>query len=319
MRTKMSGKIYHVGLISLMLIVLADGCAPTKLGPTPLSSTPSETLTASKTVTLTSTFTGTSTPTMTPTLQTTETIMTNTPLSDIQIQENVIDSLKNNGNCQLPCWWGINPGSTSWSDANVTLQRIGLKPSFDNISGAYTLLYSFSGSNHALVLSMDLSVENGLVKTINFHGEGYTNLLAFKKIYANLAPEQILMAYGSPNQVEVTGGPGAGGVYYVISLYYDDLDFAISYAGKAPFTNSNYTNVVFCPTFGATGNLNGGLNLELESGHTALNHEVLSRSLSEIVGMTSQDFYNLYINNKDDACFYTPIVLWEYGPPTATP
>jgi hypothetical protein len=158
---------------------------------------------------------------------------------------------------------------------------------------------------------MNLFIENGLVRTIDFHSEGYTNLLSFKKIFANLAPEQIMAVYGSPKQIDVTGGFGAGGVFYVISFYYDNLDFAISYTGKVPFAGGNFATIVFCPIFGTKGNLNGGLGLELVSGNETIEHKPLSHSLSEISGMAPQDLYDLYISNKNDVCFETPTDLWK--------
>ena len=223
----------------------------------------------------------------------------------------VLELLNHNAGCRLPCWWGISPGITSWSDTNTTMQGLRLKPSLDNISGAYTLLYEFSGDNHALIFWMNFCLENDFVRTITFRTEGYNNLLSFKKVYANLAPEQIMIEYGNPSQIDMTGGFGSGGVYYVISFYYDDLGFAISYDGKAPFTDIHSTTVPICPTFGNKGNLTGGLGLELESNNIVLKHEGLSHSLMEAAGITPQDLYNLYISSKNGVCFDMPTDLWK--------
>ena len=307
----MSGKVYQIGLTLLILIMLVDGCAFTKSEPTPLPPIPSNTLTASQTATLTPTFTETSTPTMSPTLQPTETITLSTPLTDAQIELNIIDSLKNNANCPLPCWWGIRPGSTSWSDASATLQRFGLQPSFDTISGAYTLIYMFpSYTNRDMTFRIDLFVENDHVRTINFESEGYTNFASFKKIYTNLAPEQIMAAYGPPDQVDATGGFGSKGVYYDLSFYYDHLGFRVSYSGIAPAIAFQSKTASFCPTFGPKGNLSGSVNLELASNNVALTHEGSTVNLEKFGSMTPQDLYNLYIRNQDDVCFDTPIDLW---------
>jgi len=307
----MSGKVYTFGSILVILAILANGCSFNNSKSPDLKSKTAETATSSKTITSSPTFTNTATKIKTPTLQTTKEIITNTPLLNSQIQVNIINSLKNNGNCRLPCWWGIDPGITSWPDANATMQVLGLTPSLDNISGAYTLLYEFSGENHALIFTMNFYLKNDFVKTIYFRSEGYNNLLSFKKVYSSLAPEQIMMEYGSPSRIDMTGGFGSGGVYYVISFYYDDLGFAISYDGKAPFIDIHSTTVPFCPTFGTKGNLTGGIGLELESNNIALNHDDLSHSLSEAGGITPQDLYNLYINSTNGVCFDTPTDLWK--------
>jgi hypothetical protein len=119
------------------------------------------------------------------------------------------------------------------------------------------------------------------------------------------------MEYGNPWQIDMTGVFGSGDVYYVISFYYDDLGFAISYDGKAPLTDIHSTTVHFCPTFGNKGNLIRGMGLELESNNIVLNHAVLSHSLREAAGITPQDLYNLYISNKNGVCFDTPTDLWK--------
>jgi hypothetical protein len=120
-----------------------------------------------------------------------------------------------------------------------------------------------------------------------------------------------MVEYGYPSQIDMTGGFGSGGVYYVISFYYDDLGFAISYDGKAPLTDIHSTTVHFCPTFGNKGNLIRGMGLELESNNIVLNHAVLSHRLKEAAGITPQDLYNLYCSNKNGVCFDTPTDLWK--------
>jgi hypothetical protein len=47
------------------------------------------------------------------------------PLNEsLTTKENIIALLENNGGCELPCFWGIIPGKTSWSDASYWLQDI---------------------------------------------------------------------------------------------------------------------------------------------------------------------------------------------------
>jgi hypothetical protein len=39
--------------------------------------------------------------------------------------EQLLDLYLNNGGCQLPCWWGITPGETSWQEAREKLSPLG--------------------------------------------------------------------------------------------------------------------------------------------------------------------------------------------------
>jgi hypothetical protein len=310
MRKILSNSLQY-SLLFIILMILVVGCEFTGPEPPNVSPTKPITKTSTKTITYTPSQINTFTKVLSPTLKMTNTVITDTPLSDSQIQENVLTALKPNDNCRLSCWWGIVPGVTSWSEANSTLQEIGLKPAFDNISGKYLLLYEFSGDNHALIFWMDFKVQSNLVKTIIFRTEGYTNLPSFKNVYANLSPEKIMDAYGTPSEVDMTGGFGSGGVFYVISFYYNDLGFAISYDGKAPVTSINSTTAPFCPTFGEKGNLTGGLGVEFVANDMIVEHGTLGHTLREAAGISPQELHDLYINNKNDVCFDTPADLWK--------
>lgn len=39
--------------------------------------------------------------------------------------EILLDLYSNNGSCNLPCWWGITPGKTTWEDTHTTLAPLG--------------------------------------------------------------------------------------------------------------------------------------------------------------------------------------------------
>ena len=46
-------------------------------------------------------------------------------LSPEEAMELVMDLYENNGGCELPCWWGITPGITSWHEAYKILAPLG--------------------------------------------------------------------------------------------------------------------------------------------------------------------------------------------------
>ena len=63
----------------------------------------------------------TSSPSSTDTKVPTETPMP--PLASLVAQQQAVELLKSNGNCSLPCWWGITPGKTTWSAAESFLYQ----------------------------------------------------------------------------------------------------------------------------------------------------------------------------------------------------
>jgi hypothetical protein len=88
----------------------------------------------------------TSTPTATPqttTVPIETTLFTQTPIPTIGAAENaevILQLLQNNAGCELPCWWGIIPGKTTWQGAEEYLHsldyaqspRVGYFPNEDN-------------------------------------------------------------------------------------------------------------------------------------------------------------------------------------------
>jgi hypothetical protein len=69
------------------------------------------------------------TQTCTPELPTTTPSLTWTPISTLlpNDREEYLQTLfENNGDCNLPCWWGIMPGETTWEEARTTLLPLGI-------------------------------------------------------------------------------------------------------------------------------------------------------------------------------------------------
>lgn len=121
--------VYKVPFNILWLIIVLGGCRPFSfVSPTITVSTkpPLPTLTIQKSLTESSSTQPT--PYATITIQQNETNSdTWSPLPTLSTEEAArqIDKLmKTNGNCELPCWWGIQPGKTTWQDARTVLYPI---------------------------------------------------------------------------------------------------------------------------------------------------------------------------------------------------
>jgi hypothetical protein len=127
---------FYRGLFGLVgiFILTALGCSGlsgatsnlTPGVPAALTSTPT-----APTATFTPTIAPTLTPTITPAppnIPLSTAILTWTPVPTLPPAEALEALLKlyaDNGGCQLPCWWGITPGKTSWQEARTKLSRLG--------------------------------------------------------------------------------------------------------------------------------------------------------------------------------------------------
>jgi hypothetical protein len=124
--------------VSIIYVLITSGCEPKITNRQPVgSSVPALTLSSptvaprrpTATIPLSLTATSelrivTETASVTPITTATAVPPTLTPaptLTTRQAQEMVLDLLKNNAGCELPCYWGITPGETTWQDALIYL------------------------------------------------------------------------------------------------------------------------------------------------------------------------------------------------------
>jgi len=101
------------------------GCVPS--GTTPILATPSQRQPPTSPPTLITPHTQTPIPlSPTPTQVFVKSTPTLTLTLSIQARPDYLTNLlATNQNCQLPCWWGITPGQTSWQEAYKSLSPLG--------------------------------------------------------------------------------------------------------------------------------------------------------------------------------------------------
>lgn len=130
-----SFQLVSIVLIGLLLLI---GCTKSELGATTITATHIPIATTSLSF---STITPTHSPTVTrqhtasPVLTNTQkssrvtTLPRKTPLPTLSEDESrsaVTDLFENNAGCRLPCWWGLVPGKTLWTDAEHFLSQFAL-------------------------------------------------------------------------------------------------------------------------------------------------------------------------------------------------
>jgi len=173
-------------------------------------STPTTTLLPSQTATLTKIPTLTPLPSQTATLTK---IPTLTPLPTYISYEEDIRAfnklLRTNGGCQLPCWWGITPGETTWDETHQFIQRF---RDFNNIdipqfinpddSKVYAVDELFSWYSYAPGLdyapTVEFEVHDNLIATI---------LVPSEIVASSLPLHIILQKYGIPDEIYVGPSP----------------------------------------------------------------------------------------------------------------
>ena len=185
------------------------------------------------------------------------------PVSTLSEQE-MLTLLQTNAGCELPCWWGITPGITPWSEARTRLEGYGAEISLDiqldgDISkfGVYSLnLQEYGRYQYSMYVkadqilgiaihASDYSDPRSLIEEMNFFRiENVTSRLnGLTGIQFDLVARHIETAL------------------YSVHLHFDGTGTFLSYQGLSPLNNDG--EYLLCPTFGESGNLSPSISVIL--------------------------------------------------------
>lgn len=233
----------------------------------------------------------------------------------------ILELLKTPSGCELPCWWGIVPGQTSWAETQKFMEHLNAK----------TSIYSTSGNNvvhsggvdfakHSIYNRVTFTEQGGMVEGITINSFS-NNPSVWKTDWASYSPEQIISKYGQPDRAWLGTASsfvesGGSSMPYTLWLFYDNLGFAVQYDGVV-----KYEPVYrICPAFGENGQLLDEIDLFLSkpSNHTPLEQfanvrpEKMKyiRSIDEATGLNVEEFYKLFTQGDKPACFETPRDIW---------
>jgi hypothetical protein len=315
------------------LVVLAAACsAPQPFTPTAIQTqatfppTPPPT---SRPPTATSSFTPSPKPTRTTAFTPTISPPTPSPTPDIlqTAMENppsITELLKTNLGCKLPCWWGIMPGKTTWAETKQFLirlgGRIGSSPQSDGTIYHGTGGFDFAKNQYTAVFNIfGFSEKNNIVEDIYIRGNGDASPVDFQTAWERYSPHQVMADYGAPSRVwmytdSMDYGDRTG---YSLWLAYDSLGFLIRYEGFVQQRDQPIYRI--CPRF------DHGMDIQemvivlqspdnprpLEEMDPLYPHSVqYIHTLEDATGLTVEEFYKLFTQDKKPACFNTPKNIW---------
>jgi hypothetical protein len=314
-------KRFHLLLIFIAASFWLVQCVPSPaIMPT---TTPENTATITFTPTENPSPTITRRPSATPSL---------TPLPSLgpeQVRAKVFELLKSNGGCELPCWWGIMPGTTTRSETEQILRGLNLGfmeydpldfngglPGFDR---SFILGYP----DGALDIHVVIRMQNDIVYFIDIRMSFLSThpdvrSPNFVDAVGDFVPENMIPAFGVPSHVRIDNsyGPGEGPPTYA-----EDLIF-INYTARGITLRYDIWNKLsskdrVCPTFGIEGNVEDDIALLLISpGKSDPEDDQFNffqssaNPIEKAAGLTSQDFYDLYMQSVNPVCFYTLPDIW---------
>ena len=215
-------------LLCIMLSLL--GCSTTRknLPSSTAAITIMPSITSAIQISTTSTSTRiipTLTPTLQPTLSATQTIAPT--LSTEEALRRIKEFYKDNGVCNLPCWWGIVPGETMWEQAKQLLGPLGIMKNdyfeafvpreMDPLKGPLPIDYVFGN------VDARFYVDNNVVRVINVNSRWVNQSFDYSL-------SGILNVWGTPDEIWFTLYPESvtGTPHYDLYLLYSHKGMVMS-------------------------------------------------------------------------------------------
>jgi hypothetical protein len=242
----------------------------------------------------------------------------------------LVDLLKTNNGCDLPCWWGITPGVSSPSDAYSTLID------FQSISNS-GLLYPTSGVIYITYPKEDLLVNINVgfqpdvgkqtVKMLkvftqtlrdlgNSSYEDVYSAPVYKELLGSYSLNRILSRFGHPKQILVRAD-----IYnytqsretFEVTLLYPEIGLFVRYNSLAERIGNNISG---CPSKAFTelwllspNDKDSYQEILSANDATWEGNFPYSKSVEDAASMTVEEFYQTF-KESTDSCVETPLNIW---------
>jgi hypothetical protein len=241
-----------------------------------------------------------------------KTIPTPTMTTD-ESKKLVRDLLENNAGCRLPCWWGITPGKTRWSEARQILKKVSLFMSQpESAESFYVDLHVQLPYPYTFAKYMEHSyhVEKGIVDCIDVYNFD---------VAPNYSLPNLLKSYGQPNEVWIRTFPKAerGMQHFLIDVLYGELGILAEYGTGEPLkeVGGNLQNCLITkmnsPFLDLWSPETQKLSFQEVKKFIDTTNLPEPKPLLEATGMDVQTFYETFKNSETDVCLETPKELWQ--------
>lgn len=216
-----------------------------------------------------------------------------------EIRDTLSFMLRTNGNCSLPCFWGIQLDQTHYEELYSIIDRLGgLRFETLQANGRLRVASDFRFEEKSGIMVefgadlQDDTVRNLKVTLTNLFDTGITT-----EDWSAYNMDEILRTYGTPDMVELYSGTPYDALTFGVRLKYDDNDTSIMYSGITTETDKYLTpsSIIFCPEEIGTD------AVVLWMGKHPFNEEPDGVPLSEATGLDEQAFHKLFTENPS-AC-----------------
>jgi hypothetical protein len=231
--------------------------------------------------------------------------------------------MQTNAGCRLPCWWGVEPGKTTWDDALEMLSPFASKiltlPLANDEMNAALVFTNVPGEDNPLSPSgLRFRVQNGVIQNIQVEG--------FYKASNSYYVAILLANYGEPGDVWMDAtnpsGTDSGERSTAIQLFYPTLGVFAQYDSigdlKGEAIHACYDKGPYLFLW------NPEHILTIDDVYRSIEFmaEFSYLPVSKALGMDTHSFYLTYQGSDSTTCLDTPRELWRWwddSPGIATP
>lgn len=255
-----------------------------------------------------------------PTIQTTPIILqptwTSQPtLTGSDALEAINAMVVTNGGCQLPCWWGITPGETSWENALIMLSMFAPK-----IKSSEPNSFSWDGSTYhnSVVHYVSYEHSNSRIRreaVIVVLDDIVSRIILRNEIVGEIFDiPNLLAVYGEPINIfiDTFNNTPSGILPFQMVLFYPNHRFVavFNFTGNK---NGEYIEVCYKPSTPTVYSWSSEEDLLVKvAGFSALvqGDWAFSKDLETSTNLDLETFYQYFINPTSASCLETPSGLW---------
>ena len=302
-----------------LIIASLSGCRANQPAATPkMNMLPSSTFNIPTNTGVTLPATSTRTPTFTSTVTKTPSPVpthTWTPLPTLeptQAAKLVLDLLTNNAGCELPCWWGFYPGSTSWLDARRLLDRIAVEIT-STAPNTNPITWGVKVPSETNELDIGLhdqiyTVQNGIIKDIKLE---IINLYPYTDFSAMIKKQ------GQPAEIWINTGEnlfGKSTTNAFVALYYPEKSVFILYENQE--AQENGREISICPQDNLGDYMllwDPRVNYSFRTimGNHFFGYPTQWKLLEEATDTNTEIYYHEVLDNATSGCLKTPLDRWS--------
>jgi hypothetical protein len=219
-------------------------------------------------------------------------------LTEVTEQLNYL--LQTNGDCLLPCFWGIYPDQTRYEELYGVIDQLQGRNFFDIVeeNGHLRVSSNFTYEKKGTIrVALTTDLQGDVVKDLKITILNQLDTGTTSEDWSAYNMDKILETYGIPNTVEIYFDTPYDALSFGIRLNYESIHTSIMYAGITTEDKKYLTpsSAIFCPEE------IGIDSVVLHIGKHPFNEEPNGVLLLKTTGLDEQAFHTLFSENPS-AC-----------------